>query len=61
MYIFGTGASLSSIEGHQPDAPLSLALLGRYDRYTLVAVIWASGMGVAPPTNGSAVPHVGTL
>jgi len=39
MYIVGTGASFSSIDGHQPDAPLSLASLGMYDRYTLVAVI----------------------
>ena len=61
-YIFGTDAPVSSVDGHQADVPLSRASLGEmYGLSTLEAVMWPSGIGVAPLTNGSSVPHDGAL
>jgi len=62
MYMFGVGASLSAQDEHQAPAPT--VLYSRASRasvlvlYSLDAVIWSSGIGAGPFTNGTSDEHV---
>ena len=62
--MLGVGASLSAWVGHQAPASAVLCSRARWasleESNSLDAVIWSSGIGAGPFTNGTSDEHVGT-